>query len=81
VFVITKCSGFNSAGYKNYTRSFKIAYLKWTSEHIEKQLSKMLTTYHNNNKNQVQGKSPTKCIKNLNTCIKILQQEKTNMKP
>jgi len=41
----------------------------------------MLTTYHNNNKNQVMGKSPTKCIKNLNTFIKILQQEKTNMKP
>jgi len=29
----------------------------------------MLTTYHNNNKNQVQGKSCTNCIKNLNTRI------------
>ena len=28
VSVITKCSGFNSAGHKNYTRSFKIVYLK-----------------------------------------------------
>jgi len=36
-----------------------------------------MKTYHNNNKNQVLGKSPTKFIKNLNTYIKILQQEKT----
>ena len=55
-FVITKCSVFKSAGYKNCTRSFKILYLKWTSEHIKKQLSKMLTKCHNNNKNHVQGK-------------------------
>ena len=69
MFVITKCSEFNSAGYKNYTRRFKIVYLKWTSEHIKKELSKMLTTYHNNNKNQVKGKSCTNCIKSLNTHI------------
>jgi hypothetical protein len=65
--IITKRSGLKSAGYKNCTRRFKIVYLKWTSEHIKKQLSKMLTTYHNNNnKNHIQGKSARKCIKNLN---------------
>jgi hypothetical protein len=57
VFVITKCSGFKSAGYKNRTRSFKIVYLKvdfWTHYNTVTQNADNISQQQQ--KNHVQGK-------------------------